>query len=443
MIPQIRQLTALRSLLRHPRVARDEVVAFQSERLRRLIAHAYDRIPYYRRLFERNGIKPRDIRTAADLAAIPTTSKRDLQALPTEDVVARGFDPSRLIFRRTSGSSGEPFIIRRTWFEERLLTAFQIRALHYFGLQVTDKRAHISLIRPNQDPDNQLLLRIVQAVGLYRMMKIDCLLAPEEILCELRRFRPDVFTGFAGVLSRLAQSVGDGDRLIIRPRFVVTGAEVLTPLMRRQISEAFRAQVFDTFGAHEFKLIAWQCKETGEFHTCDDSLIIEVLRDGRPAAAGERGEMVGTNLHSFAMPFIRYRLGDIVTKGSETCSCGQPFSTIKAIQGRMIDYFLLPNGRIIHPYEIVLILVNEAPWMRQYRLIQEREDRILLQAVPFATPSSEKLMLLKDQVTRLLRRDVDFQIALVSEIPLESSGKFRVSRSLVNSCYDGIDWDQL
>ena len=82
--------------------------------------------------------------------------------------------------------------------------------------------------------------------------------------------------------------------------------------MRRHITETFAAPVFNLYASNEFNVIAWECQETGELHTCDDGVIIEVLKDGRPAAAGERGEVVGTNLHSFAMPLIRFRLGDII-----------------------------------------------------------------------------------------------------------------------------------
>lgn len=236
--------------------------------------------------------------------------------------------------------------------------------------------------------------------------------------------------------------MNDNYRQVIRPRFLVVGAEVLTPLMRHQITKAFETPVFEVYGSHEFNLVASECKETGELHTCDDCMIVEVLKDGRPAATGERGEVVGTGLHSFAMPFIRYQLGDIVTKGFETCRCGQPFSTIRTVQGRMLDYFPLPGGRMIHPYEIVLILVNTAStWVRQYQLIQEREDRIILRAVPSTTPTPQELARLEEPVINFLGQDVEFKVVLVPEIQLEPSGKFRVSRSLVKSAYDGIDWD--
>ena len=165
----------------------------------------------------------------------------------------------------------------------------------------------------------------------------------------LKRIPPDALTGFPGVLVRIAQSLTEADRRVLRPRFVVAGGEVLTPVMRKQIRDAFRAPVFETYASHEFSLIASECQETGESHVCDDGMILEVIKDGRPAAPGERGEVVGTALHSFAMPFVRYRLGDVVTQSSGTCACGQPFSTIRTIQGRMIDYFPLPSGRLMHP----------------------------------------------------------------------------------------------
>ncbi len=443
MIPIPSQCLALRSLLGHSHVTRDEIVAYQNKQLGRLIAHAYRNVPYYRKMFDRKGLKPQDIKTLADLALIPVTSKNDLQSLPAREVLAQGIRTKHLVVHKTSGSSGEPSIIRRTWLEERLLNAFRWRAIHYFGLRMTDKATRICLTGPTQQSLNELPLQIFQALGLYRRVLIDCRLPPEKIVRKLSHSHPDVVGGFPGVLWRCAEIVANDHRLAIRPRFVSVGGEVLTPWMRHQISEAFSSSVFESYGSHEFNLIAWECMETGELHTCDDSVVVEILKDGRPAAMGERGEMVGTALHSFAMPFIRYRLGDIVTKGSEMCTCGEPYSTIGKIQGRMIDYFPLPGGRVIHPYDIVVKIVREAsPWIRQYQLTQEREDRIVLQVVPSSNTPPQRIAEFTQSVTASLGRDVTFHVMLVPEIHLEPSGKFRVSRSLVKSAYDGIDWER-
>jgi phenylacetate-CoA ligase len=438
---QISQLSTLRSLLRHHRATREEIVAFQNKHLRRLIAHAYHNVPYYRRLFDRNGLKPQDIRSVADLSAIPITSKKDLQQLPVEDVVARGVDPRCLIIHRTSGSSGEPFTIRSSRSENRLLSISMRRGAHYYGLHRTDKLAIMNI---HSTQPTHLLRRMFQLAGLYRMSRINSLLPPEEIVRALLQFQPDVFIGYAGVLARISELAGEAEHQAIRPRFIISRGDVLTPLMRQQITAAFAAPVYDIYGSRELRCIAYECKETREYHTCDDNVIVEVLKDGRTAETGERGEVVGTNLHSFAMPFIRYRIGDIVTKGSATCPCGLPFSTIRAVQGRMIDYFPLPGGSMIHPYEIgVETTLNKAQWIRQYQLVQEREDLIVLRVVPSVHPSPQELSRMQESAAAILGQGVEFRVLLVPEIQLELSGKFRVFRSLVKSGYDGINWDCL
>ncbi|SRR5579885_927454 len=438
----LNQFYVMRSLLRRPDATRDEITAFQNKQLRRLITHAYENVPYYRRLFDRNGLKPSDIQSISDLPTIPITSKRDLQSLPVREIISRDVNPEHLIVHITSGSSGEPLTIRRTQLENYLFGLFRLRNAMRVGLRMRDIQANIVLIRPGHPRGIRLPVKILRSLGLLRKVDINCLLPPEEIVRRLRNLRPDVLTGLSGVISWISQIISDGDRSVIRPRLVLVGGEVLTPLMRMQITEAFAAPVLDYYASYEFGLIACECRETGELHTCEDNIIIEVLKDGHPAATGERGEVVGTNLHSFAMPLIRYRLGDIVTKGTETCRCGQPFSTIRAIQGRMIDYFLLPGGRIIHPYEITVPSLLGTGWIRQYQLIQEREDRIALRVVPSTTPTTQELTRLKQSVITVIGQGVEFDVILVPEIQFEPNGKFRISRSLVKSAYDGIDWNK-
>jgi phenylacetate-CoA ligase len=138
------------------------------------------------------------------------------------------------------------------------------------------------------------------------------------------------------------------------------------------------------------------------------------------------------------MPFIRYRLGDIATRGERHPNCSQPFSSIRSIQGRMIDYFPLPDGRVIHPYQILSSFIGGRDgWIRQYQLLQEREDLIVLRVQPAQAPDSEHLVALEQSVVSLLGPTVDFRVQLVDDLPLEESGKFRASRSLVHSTSHG------
>jgi phenylacetate-CoA ligase len=421
-------------LTRHSRASQAELRAFQDAALRRLLVHAYERVPYYRKLFDRHRVHPRHIRGVVDLDLLPISSKQELRQQPESNVIASGLDPATLLTARTSGSSGEPFTIRRTWGEDKLQFMFRLRAYASMGLRPGDRRASLSLHRPGNPLDRKFIGRTLGALGISRTMSIDGLGSPAHIIAQLRSFRPDVVVGMPGMLSRVADTLlaaGDSD---IRPRFLVVGGEVLSPLVQLRLTRAFGAQVYQTYASHEFPLLAWECAHAGVYHVNDDGVILEVLRDGRPAQPGEQGEVVATNLHAYSMPFIRYRLGDVVTRGPKACACGRPFSTISDIQGRVIDSFRLPDGRVLHPYHVLTSFIDGADrWIRQYQLLQERPDRILLRIQPVAGPVSEQVSAIERSVRPLLGPGVDFGVQLLDEIPLESSGKFRVLRSLVQA----------
>jgi len=96
---------------------------------------------------------------------------------------------------------------------------------------------------------------------------------------------------------------------------------------------------------------------------------------------------------------------------------------------------------MIHPYEILALLGDKNSWIRQYQLIQECEDRIVLRVVPHGVPSKNQLGIVQEDVAKLLGRGVNFHVTLVDEVPFEPSAKFRVCRSLVRSDYDSVNWN--
>jgi phenylacetate-CoA ligase len=421
-------LAGCAGLLWAPTWDRAAIQAFQERRLRALVRHAYHRVPYYRRLFDGVGLKPDHIRTLQDLERIPLTSRADLQRLPVHDVVAQGFDPTSLVVHRTSGSSGEPLNIRRTVFEDRLLQAYRLRVLFRLGMQVSDRRVAVVTRRLTGTP-------LYMKCGLLPYQEIDCLLPPDRILARLRETRPDVLRGYAGTLSWLAGYLTDTDRERIRPRFVTTDSELLTTDMRARIAEGFRARVVDFYDSHEYNMIAFECPSSGLYHLSEASLIAEVLRDGRPAGPGEDGELVGTALHSWSMPFLRFRLGDRVTRGPDRCPCGAPNVTLVRIQGRVADRFMLPDQTSVHPYTLVNCLLSGGAWIRRYQIIQEQMDRIVLKLVPLPgqAPPGEALATIRGTLGERLGAGVAVEIQVLEEIPAAPSGKFRPYFSMVRA----------
>ena len=308
------------------------------------------------------------------------------------------------------------------------------------GIRPRDRGAVVGLAGRPASGDRKWIGRAARTLGFLRKQTVDGLQDPAIVLRLLARLRPEVLIGFPGMLDRLTGPELAPLRDAVRPRTVLTGGEVLTAAMRSRLRRAFQAQVLESYASHEFPLIASACPHGADMHVCDDGVLVEILRDGRPAEPGERGEVVVTNLHAYAMPFIRYRLGDLATRG-DACPCGQPFSTLGAVQGRMVDYFPLPDGRLLHPYEIVSRLVwGPSDWIQRYQLVQESRTRIVLRVVSASPPPADRVAELSRQVRPLLGPDVAFSVELVSEIPFTPGGKLRPSRSLVRSEYDALTW---
>lgn len=431
------QLIGLKSLFFAFHRSRSAIDDYRNRQLHRLVRHAYEKVPYYRKLFDVHGVRPCDIQTIDDLRTIPITSKKDMQQSIPREVIARGVDSRNLIVHKTGGSTGEPSVIYRTWFEERLLQAFRHRAMFALGGKPTDKMFFVGRVRPPDPNDHQFFMRVANAFGIQRIVRADCFLPFSEIMGLFQQHHIDILYGLTGALFQFALEIVQGRHPIKKPRLVISGGEQITTYMRRQIEVAFDVPVFDTYGSHEFNLLAWECKNTGEYHLCDDTVILEVLKDGRPAKPGEQGQLIGTNLLSYAMPFIRYHLEDIVTQGSPECSCGAPFSTIQKIDGRMIDYLVVDKDKKIHPYQIVRLLVHDPePWVRQYQIVQESVNRILLKVSPLFPVGFDKLQKIEKKVSSILGKDDLFRIELVPNIPRESSGKYVLCKSFVTSMYD-------
>lgn len=414
--------------MRHPSPERRGADESRSERLRRLIAHAYDRVPFYRERFDRAGVRPADIRALADLELLPVTEKSDLVDSSPDQITASGYDSADLVSTMTSGYSGEPFVIRRTRAEQALWARSWLSDLLQAGLRTGDRVASVFVQREDR-PDGVGLL---SALDMVHETPIDCCLEPPDILRTLRQVQPTFLRGLPGVVDRLAGSMTDRDRAAIRPRVVWVSGEVLTSSARRRIEAAFGAVVHNAYGTHEVGLLASDCRATGLMHLGTPDLIVELVAPSVPAAPEGTREVVVTTLDFHAAPFIRYRLTDAVTPGPDPCPCGFASPTLTHIEGRTIDYFEVADGRSVHPYRILGPTLAVAPWVRQYQLVQEAPDRILLRLTPEIDLDDDQRRQIEDAAAPVLGPNIQFQIEIVSRIPRSAGGKSRPILSLAD-----------
>ena len=399
---------------------------YQTARLRALLRHAYETVPFYRRRFDQAGFHPDQFLTFDDLQRVPITRKADIRLATDEEAIAIDCDPSRLHRHTTGGSTGEPTKLRFTAYEDRLLRTFRLLATMRLGLRLRDRRTQLRADQPYPSKIEEHFILPSQVVYAF--------LPPKEMRANLCKFKPDVIRGFPSAIAAFADQITDEDRLHLRPRFLTTDSENLTDLAREQIEKAFKAPVFDIYDSYECNVIAYQCTRSDGYHVMDPAVVVEVLNEDRPVQPGETGEVALTSLHAWAAPLIRYMPGDMVERGPTQCACGAPNSTLAKVYGRTHDLFLLPNGRRLHPKYLAAPLRLVMPVLRLYQIAQEAIDRVVvkLQVVPGVEIPTEQLETVRKGMLRHLGEGVTVLIKVVDDIPSEPNGKFRPYRSYLN-----------
>jgi phenylacetate-CoA ligase len=422
-------LSKSRDPLRSEWADRAPLEEFRDRRLRELVCHAGARVPYYRRRLAEAGIDCSRFGGLADLTRLPVSRKPDLQCLSAGQICAVDVDPARLITHETGGSTGQPLTVRRTFFEERTLNWLRWRAHIAAGASLRDRTAYLGYVSPICQ--RNVLADILAALNIGRRQIFDCLRPPEELLHEIAAYRPDALGGFASSLARLALVPRPELLAQVRPHLVISGGDLLIPQVRTLLRETFAAPVRDFYGADECNLVAWECPHAGVLHACDEGAIVEILDEqGRPVPPGGEGEVVCTALHSFAMPIIRYSLGDWAVRGPAACPCGNQLSVLSHLRGRHLDYFKLADGTLMHPYRVIELLYEPGmEWVGQYQLIQESatEVRLLVQPRRKVPPGCRAR--LEKSLRERCGRGTEAVLELVGSIPLTLRGKHRVAYS--------------
>jgi phenylacetate-CoA ligase len=400
-------------LLARPFLGPQAIQRYQDERVRRLVRHAWQRVPYYRRLMDQNGIPPDAITGVADLARLPVSRRVDLQAVPFSDRVAEGVEREGCVDFGTSGSTGSPLRLLRTQREQTLLFGFRLRAQIDSGLRPHHRRVNLG------SPPK---LFLAHRLGIFRTRNLPLTLSLDEIMQQLEAVRPDVLYGIPNLLEPMGRRYPAERLRRLGVRAVWSGAEPLSRPLRAAIAAAFACPVTDFYGAHEVNLIAWECRRCGQYHTVDDSLVVEVLRDGRPVAPGEEGEIYVTALHSFAMPLLRYQLGDLVRRPAHPRPCRIGFGCLEQVSGRKVDFLPLASGAYVNPYAVAYAL-DQLGGLETFQVVQHTLDRVEVRFVPGPQAAAELRGQILSSVRPLFPPEVALEVQAVAEIPPGPSGK--------------------
>ena len=407
------------------RLNSSELEALQNRRLRAVVKHAYENVPYYHKLFNSVKLKPGDIKVKENLVKIPITTKKTLQKLSITERIAGSVDISKCIRGRTSGSTGQPLDVLFSGKEFSHRIAMQTRV---YGLNFTDKKVSILERDPTPSQGSPAMIfgkvrKCLNCLGLWRRYYFSLFEEPQRLVSKLVEIKPDVIETYPSVLKLMAKFIKEKDIHGIAPKKIFTEAELLNDEDRKEIEAVFLAELTDLYGVVEFGIVAWECEEHPGYHINGDIVLVEAIKDNQQVY-GEEGEMVCTDLTNYTMPFIRYAVGDIVILSKEKYDCGNNFPLIKLIQGRSNDFITLPSGKVVSPL-LLGVCLEKIKGIGQYKLVQESKDILNVQIVRGQNFNEATIREFEDALKETLGSSIHVNINIVDEIPREKSGKIR------------------
>lgn len=186
--------------------------------------------------------------------------------------------------------------------------------------------------------------------------------------------------------------------------------------------------MYDEYSTEELTHVAVQCREKTH-HIFEDVVYLEIVSadSGQPLLPGEEGEVVGTYLHNYAMPFIRYRQGDFATLDEFFCSCGCTFRAIRELGGRKLDQFVLPSGRVLTSGWLLdasySFLLDVGADIAAFTMIQETVNDVRIEIVPGAGYFASMSEAVRARFLQLVGEPINVRVELVPEIKRSGAGK--------------------
>ena len=402
-----------------------ELREYQNEKLRALIKHCYDHVPYYKNIMQANKLTPSDIDSIDSLPKLPLLTRQDLKA-NYSSLIADNFKRSKLTLGHTSGTTGSPL---EFYYDNQVCLIKNVvdwRQKRWAGINPGDKIAFflgrmivpITQKKPPFWRSNWILNHYL--FSSIHMSKDNI----GKYIEKLERLKPAAIEGYPStvyILSKFLLSVNK----TLKVKAVFTSSETLFPQQREAIEKAFECELFDFYGLAERVAFATECPAHEGHHLNMDFGITEVLdKEGQPVSPGELGRIVATGLHNYAMPLIRYKTSDITSIKASRCSCGRSFPLMEDVTTKDEDIITTINGRYIsstiltHPFRPIL-------GVEESQIIQEDREHIRIKIVRRSSYRDSDTQYLIDEMKQRIGEEMKISIEFVESIPRTKAGKFR------------------
>lgn len=409
----------------------DRLARLARAKLRRLVEHAVQTVPLHRQRLEHAGILVGERIDLAAWPALPTLTRKDLQERGAEfesNAVPRAHGP--VVTTTTSGSTGMAVTVKGTVFDAAASKAMTLRFALWHPHDFTGKFASIRRVKDRHSdyPAGSRAERWADTAtfpfATGPAVRLSTRASVAEQVEWLQREDPDYLRTYPSLVLALAEHCHRNGITLPHLEHVSTLGEVVTAEMREACWRAWDVPVIDVYSAQEVCEIAFQCPEHEHYHALSESIFVEVVDGaGKACAPGEIGRVLVTPLHNYAMPLLRYELGDYAEVGPP-CPCGRGLPVLKRILGRERNSLLVTRGGERYWPSFGTRTFRKIAPIVQHQFVQKTRDMIEARFVTERPLTAEEEARLRQHILSQLPGLFLLSFDYRDNIPRNAGGKF-------------------
>jgi phenylacetate-CoA ligase len=418
----------LTTFSRTERLPPRELSLYHQQLLARLVRHAYDRVPFYRD-------RLRHLITSD--GEVDLRQWNSVPFLSREDVIAHGRDMrvaglpaeyGEIVELRTSGSTGGvPLQIAVNGLVAFVSNALLTRTARRFDIDTSHPLAMI-IYFGNEPvppyPEGGLKKGWSQADSAAPCYQLHLTTPIDQQLEWLARTKPSYLLTAPSNALGIGYSVTPEQGRALGIEVVIMVGETVPDGARETIAERLGARAVAIYGCQEIGHIASECEVAPRYHVAVENALVEIVNDeGRDVAPGGRGRIILTGLYNYAMPFIRYEIGDVAVAGTQACACGRTLPVIERIVGRTRNAFVFRDGTRLWPRSFTVRPMHAFVPFRRYQLVQLDHETIEFRYESDGSGREPDLQALNAYARQVIHPSVSVRLVAVERLPAGPSGK--------------------
>jgi phenylacetate-CoA ligase len=396
---------------------------YQDERLRLLIKHSIETVPFYQQLFKDLRLKANDIKTQEDLMKLPILTKTTIKKEGIERFTSSAIPKNRIRNCSSSGSTGEPLFYFNTKEAYSMILAANLRGWYWMNYRVGDR-----YIKLSQNVRKSFIKRLQDGMSRNLYLATNPLVDSnfEYILNEIEHYKPKVIRCYPDPLLFLARYKRSHPEFSYKPQAITTTGNTLHPETRAEIESSFGCKIFDSYSC-EGNSTVFECPTHTCYHSTEEYGISEVIDDNDNKVKTGIGRLISTDLWNLAHPFIRYDTQDYIEIDDRQCICTRKLMRINKILGRDNEVLIMDTGRrfIVHNFtgffQVDSPLINRS--IDQFQIVKKEEGSVLFRLVV----NNRFNKSVGNYICTFWGNELKTQVAIeiVDKIPLIASDKHR------------------